>query len=196
LRFLATSRPAKDFPSIESVEARAIADKTDVATAKANAVDAMHKCVLSSRKSGTGYLWKALDMVFLMQWLNIWVEMSAKMMDLLGATGEGEEEPAKKWADLLDRYNRRITSQAAKGAEGIPYDSKDPIDRLKLTMANKLGWIHSGSYSEPYHPIVQQLPIPNKFIFNQIQRLFDDDKGFSLREALMEVSTDRKCVFK
>lgn len=181
---------------MESVEEKAKADKTDVATAKANAVSAMHKCVLLSRNSGTGYLWKALDIVFLMRWMSDWVEMSANMMDLLGATGKGEEEPAKKWADLLDRYYRRITSQATKMAEGISYDTNDSIDRLKLTMANKLGWIRGGYYSEPYHPIVQQLPIPNKFFFTQIQRLFDDNKASSLREALIEVSTDRKWGFK
>lgn len=128
-----------------------------------------------------------IDQLYLNQWSNFWMKLKINF-DHFGIDPENEADSSdrKQWTDSMNTYWTDIIKHAQSIAKEVPSDAEDDISMIKLYMPAKLVWLQKGLIFRNFDQAVRELPVANKFIFAQIQQLFDG--GQTLCDAIIEVS--------
>ena len=91
----------------------------------------------------------------------------------------------------MDNYWRKVSQYALGLAIDCKWASNDPVNLIKLYMPQKLAWIRKELMLKKYANIIHELPIPNKYLFTNIGKLFyDEARNFTLQDIIIEVRSD------
>jgi hypothetical protein len=127
-----------------------------------------------------------LDSVYLGPWSDAWIAQLGDRFELICSKDPQEKN---EWEDMIHRYWGEIRSINNNVAKGVDPNSSDPADKMKLSMQSKIFWIKHGLVLPEYPPFLKKMPIPNKYIFSSVQKLFcDESKNFRLHDVIKTVS--------
>jgi hypothetical protein len=175
LYFLAA---AIDVPSTAEVtrDARASGADPDKACAKTA------KDLMEASSSETRPLLHVLDSVYLEPWSEAWIDTMGDKFELIASSSAQE---SKEWDRMSDQYWERVLQIVKEAAEDVDPNSRDPADELKRSMERKIHWVRSGHLLPKHAPFLQKMPLPNKYIFSSMQKLFcDDTRSFKLHDII------------
>ncbi|KAI5982157.1 hypothetical protein F5J12DRAFT_900457 [Pisolithus orientalis] len=114
-------------------------------------------------------------------WGSAWADVTKKHMDgnpwRLWAVND--EISQGKWENLVTQYFQRLASLATIEGQNVTLrETTSDDDKVRATVHAKLEWVHEGYMLRTGHPSsFKALPIGNKLMFNNIQRLFHDPTG-------------------
>lgn len=127
-----------------------------------------------------------LDSVYLGPWSDAWIATLGDRFELICS-----KDPREKgeWEDMMSRYWGEIQRINEDAAKDIDPNSKDPADKMKLSMQSRIFWVKEGLILPEYSPFLNKMPLPNKYIFSSVQKLFcDEPKNFRLHDVIKAVS--------
>jgi hypothetical protein len=169
-------------PSLEEIANKAEASGTD----KQEALQAKAKELLDESLAHRKPLLDVLDSLYLEPWANSWMKHSGENFELMCSKDSAE---SKKWDACRSAYWQEIIDHAVAIAQNIDPDSDDSVDKLKRAMPNRLAWVKAGLLFVSWPPFMQSMPMGNKYIFSQVQKLFhDESRKFSLTGIIRVVS--------
>jgi hypothetical protein len=128
-----------------------------------------------------------LDSVYLGPWSDAWIATLGDRFELICSKDPQEKN---EWKDMMDRYWAEVSRINADLAKDIDPNSKDPVDQMKLKMSSKIWWIKHKLLLPEHAPFLRKMPIPNKYIFSSVQKMFcDEPKNFRLHDIIKTVSS-------
>lgn len=151
--------------------------------------------LLEQAKASPYHAWEVVD-ENAEKWLEAWVQLSRKCGYSFPWRLWALEDPnsQKVWQDLIDQYWRRILSACTREGHQVTLDPQNNNDdRVCVDMAVKMDWIKAGLLVRKAYPkSFASLPIGNRLLFQNVQRVFSDTVStppIELTEVIKEVVT-------
>ncbi|KIK24126.1 hypothetical protein PISMIDRAFT_646616 [Pisolithus microcarpus 441] len=135
------------------------------------------RAMMAEARASTYFAWGLVD-DFAEKSLMIWADVmkSSKHDHPWRLWGLKDRASRELWNNLLDKYWRRLLSEGMSMGHEIQVNKDtSPDDRIQVAFKNKLEWVRGGHLLDTTYPLsFGSMPLGNRLMFNNIQRLFTD----------------------